>query len=753
MEEIKGTVERIRFSNPENGYTVCYVIPDDDYIDSIRQKVYIDKFVTVVGILPLLYEGERCLFKGKWENNTEFGIQFAVESFEREFPTDSESIYRYLSSGVIKKIGPVIARRIVDRFGDETLNVMENNPMWLCEIKGISRKAAEAIGIDYRAKFELHKVMIYCNSLFGADMAAKICNKYGAVAIQIIENNPYCLCEEFRGISFGVADKIALKHGFRSTSTERLEAGICYYLGYSMSEHGHCYIPKKLFVPLAVTRLFGELDFEETDSMCLKIERSLSDLAVSGKVVQFKIDDTECVALKYLFDCEKYISDKLLLLNEYQHSYRISGVEEEIARLEKENQCVYADEQKRAIKTAVTSGVTVVTGGPGTGKTTVIKAILSIFSSLKISFVLAAPTGRAAKRMSEASGYSAKTIHRLLQPEFSDDGKLRFSKNERDPLSAKAVIIDEMSMVDAVLMKALLAAVRPGTYLVLIGDVDQLPPVGAGKVLDDIISSGAVPVIRLNEIFRQAKESKIVMNAHRINNGEDLCYSNENTDFYFLDCSSEEKIASIIVDMAHKRIPQAFGYDSNEHIQVITPTRKSYLGTKSLNALLQDRFNPKSVRKVEFEFRGVIFREGDRIMQTKNNYDITWIKEDEEGQGIFNGDMGRISRIFLDEEYMEVDFEGRIVEYDFPYLEDIVHSYAITVHKSQGSEYPVVIMPAWSFQPALMNRKLLYTAVTRAKKMVVLIGKQHNLKKMINNKQVSKRYTALANILRDEIIL
>lgn len=753
MEEIKGTVEKIRFSNPDNGYTVCYVIPDEEYLNTISQKVYVDEYVTVVGILPLLYEGERCFFKGKWENNTEFGMQFAVESFEREFPTDAESIYRYLSSGVIKKIGPVIARRIVDRFGDDTLKVMENNPMWLCEIKGISRKAAEAIGIDYREKFELHKVMIYCNSLFGADMAAKICSKYGAVAIQIIENNPYCLCEEFRGISFNVADKIALQHGFGLTSNERLEAGICYYLQYSMSEHGHCYIPKKLFVPLATTRLFGELEFSEAESMRDKVEKCLSSLAFVGKVVLFSIFDEECVALKYLFDCEKYISDKLMLLNEYENSFRISGVEEEILRLESINNCKYAEEQKRAIKTAVTSGVTVVTGGPGTGKTTVIRAILSIFNALKITFALAAPTGRAAKRMSEASGFQAKTIHRLLQPEFSEDGKIKFSKNERDPLGVKAIIIDEMSMVDAVLMKALLTAVRPGTYFIMIGDVDQLPPVGAGKVLEDIISSNSVPVIRLTEIFRQAKESKIVMNAHKINNGEDLCYSNENSDFYFLECNREDKIASIIVDLAHKRIPQAFGFDGNEHIQVITPTRKSYLGTRSLNALLQERFNPKTVRQREFEFRGVIFREGDRVMQTKNNYDIPWTKEDEEGEGIFNGDMGRILRIYPDEEYMEVDFEGRIVSYDFPYLEDLVHSYAITVHKSQGSEYPVVIMPAWSFQPALMNRKLLYTAVTRAKKMVILIGKQQNVKKMIDNKQVSKRYTALANILRNEIII
>jgi exodeoxyribonuclease V alpha subunit len=395
-----------------------------------------------VGILPLLYEGERCLFKGRWENNAEFGMQFAVESFEREFPTDAESIYRYLASGVVKKIGPVIARRIVDRFGDETLNVMANNPMWLCEIRGISRKAAEVIGEDYREKFELHKVMIYCNSLFGADMAAKICNKYGAVAIQIIENNPYCLCEEFRGISFGVADKIALQHGFRTTSDERLEAGICYYLQYSMSEHGHCYIPKKIFIPLAVTRLFGELVFEEADSMGLQIERCLSNLSAIGKVIQFKIDETECIALKYLFECEKYISDKLLLLNEYQRPYRISGIDDEIERLEALNNCEYAEEQKNAIRTAVTSGVTVVTGGPGTGKTTVIKAIISIFNSLKISFILGAPTGRAAKRMSEASGYNAKTIHRLLQPEYDEDGKLKFSKNERDPLSAKAIIIE-----------------------------------------------------------------------------------------------------------------------------------------------------------------------------------------------------------------------------------------------------------------------------------------------------------------------
>ena len=331
--------------------------------------------------------------------------------------------------------------------------------------------------------------------------------------------------------------------------------------------------------------------------------------------------------------------------------------------------------------------------------------------------------------------------------------QLVFSKNERDPISSTAIIIDEMSMVDAVLMKALLAAIKPGSYLVMIGDVDQLPPVGAGKVLEDIISSKTVPVICLNEIFRQAKESKIVLNAHKINNGEDLIFSNEKSDFYFLDCNRENDVAKNIVDLASKRIPQAFGLDAYEHIQVITPTRKTSLGTKSLNSLLQEKLNPKSVRKREYEFRGTIFREGDRIMQTRNNYDLPWTKDDEEGEGVFNGDMGRILNIFVDEEYMEIDFEGKRVNYDFPYLDDIVHSYAITVHKSQGSEYPVVVMTSWSFQPALMNRKLLYTAVTRAKKMVVIVGMKQNLKKMVDNKRVSKRYTALKFLLKDEIIL
>ncbi len=753
MEEFRGTVERIRFSSPDNGYTVCNVLPDDDYVIDIQKKAFVDNFVTVVGILPLLYEGERCLFKGKWENNAEFGTQFAVESFEREFPTDSESIYRYLSSGVIKKVGPVIAKRIVDRFGDDTLNVMENNPMWLCEIKGISRKAAEAIGIDFKEKHELHKVMIYCNSIFGADIATKICSKYGALAVQIIENNPYCLCEEFRGISFETADKIALQHGYELYSAERLEAGICYYLQVSMSEHGHCYIPKNIFIPLAITRLFGNLDYESTENISLYMEKCILRLVAENKIVVFTIDDTECIALRYLYECEKYISDKLLLLSECESAFRISGVEEEIERLEEINQCKYAEEQKRAIKTAVTSGVTIVTGGPGTGKTTVIKAIISIFNSLKISFSLAAPTGRAAKRMSEASGFAAKTIHRLLQPEYDNEGKLKFSKNERDPLSAKAIIIDEMSMVDSVLMRALLNAVRPGTYLIMIGDVDQLPPVGAGKVLEDIIASKKIPVIRLTEIFRQAKESKIIMNAHRINRGEELCYSNENSDFFYLESNREDKIASLIVDLSCKRIPQAFGLDPYEHVQVITPTRKTYLGTKSLNSLLQERLNPKTVRTNEFTFRGVIFREGDRVMQTRNNYEIPWTKEYEDGKGIFNGDMGRIVKIYTEEEYMEVDFEGRNVKYDFPYLDDLVHSYSITVHKSQGSEYPVVIIPAWNFQPALMNRKLLYTAVTRAKKMVVLVGMKQNIKKMVANNRISKRYTLLEYLLKDEIIL
>ena len=722
---LDGVVEEIIFTNSENGYTVCTVDCGGET-------------VTLVGIMPYLGEGETIRVRGEWQVHATFGRQFRVEYFEKTLPATTEAIMRYLSSGAIKGIGPVTAERIVDRFGEDTLDVIENNPRWLCEVRGISPKRADSIHDSYSEQFGMRTVMMFCNEFFGPAISVRIFRAYGSAAIDIIKKTPYRLCDDIPGIGFEKADRVAMSLGFSAGCPERIEAGIIHTLNLAAMNGGHCYLPARELSSYA-----GKLLDAGEDNVLTAAER----LAANKRLCAFSDGESDCYALSELYSAEVYIAAKLQTLAGFKFPYVLEGIDEQIAVLEERYGITYAEEQKEAINYALTGGVTVVTGGPGTGKTTVIKAILDICEILKFSCVLAAPTGRAAKRMQESSGRDASTLHRLLEASVSDNGTHRFSRDEDDPLSQKVIIIDEMSMVDANLLSALLRAVKPGSYLVLIGDPDQLPPVGPGNCLNDIIRSGKFNVVRLNKIFRQAEQSLIVMNAHAINNGEMPVLTQRGSDFFFVEKSGSQEITDLILSFVSQRLPAKYNVDPLEDIQVISCTRKGVLGTKELNNAFQDALNPRAKGKSEKQYGSVVFREGDKVIQIKNDYDIVWKRGTEEGSGVFNGDIGIVKYIDHRSESMTVDFDGREAEYDFSLLEELELAYAITAHKSQGSEYRIVIIPSFDAPFPLMTRNLLYTAVTRAREMVIIVGSSRSLAFMVGNSRIPVRHTALKLLL------
>ena len=721
---LDGVVENIVFTNEDNGYTVCECACDGELI-------------TLVGIMPFLNEGESIRAQGTWQVHSTFGRQFKVEYFEKKLPTDTEAIYKYLSSGAVKGIGPVTAARIVEAFGAETFDVMENNPKWLCDIKGISPRRAKEIAESYAAQFGMRSVMMFCSRFFGPSVSARIYRKYGAAATTVIEKDPYRLIGDIEGVGFEKADTVACQLGFPTDSPERIEAGAEYVLSSAAYAGGHCCLPEDELV----SRTAQLLGVSKT-----AVENAVGRMCEKGLLIKA---EESYIYLKEYRDAEVYIAAKLGLLRDTPRPERYEGVEEAIKELEVKHGITYAPEQVDAIVSGITNGVTVITGGPGTGKTTVIKALTEILLSLKISFCLGAPTGRAAKRMSEASGADAKTIHRLLETEFDNSHRPKFCRDEGNPLPASVVIIDEMSMVDTLLFCSLLKAVKRGSTLVLIGDVDQLPPVGAGQCLKDVIESEAFPVVRLKHIFRQAMESLIVTNAHDINQGKMPVLNSKDNDFFFMERSSYTDIQQLLLSLCKDRLPKTYSLDSFSDIQILTPTRKGELGTKALNAVLQDGLNPKSFRKREKKIGNVLFREGDKVMQTKNNYDIEWEKDDIKGQGIFNGDVGRIISIDTQSEVMTINFDDRIAEYDFALLDELEHAFAVTVHKSQGNEYPVVLMPVYECPYPLMTRNLFYTAVTRAKSKLILVGKSKYVSVMVENDKKSHRYCHLKKLLAD----
>lgn len=725
---VKGVIEDIVFHNGENGYTICI-------IDSEGEPI------TLTGIMPGLNEGEMLSAKGNWVTHPTYGRQFSVTEYSKEMPATSAAILTYLSSGAVKGIGPVSAKRIVDTYGEDSLNVIEEHPDWLADIKGISLKKAMEISESFKNQYGMRQVMLYFQGLLSPALALKVYKQWGNAAIDILRQSPYLLCDELTGVGFEKADIFARSLGVTETDEDRLMAGIKHCLYAELNRSGNCYMPLELLIK-ECTRLLGVSEEYIKDSVVLLSHR--------GEVVAVKYGETTAIYLENVYRTEKYCAEKLKLLCDTMAEIPLLDVEKEISRVQEQSGIKFARFQGDAIRFSTTEGVVIVTGGPGTGKTTVIKAIIEMFSKIDIKVVLAAPTGRAAKRMTAATDVPAKTIHRLLECEYTDDDKLEFKRNENNPIDSGAVIIDEASMVDIFLFSALLRALKPGTRLLLIGDADQLPPVGAGDVFGDLIKCRSFITVRLNEIFRQSSDSLIITSAHMINAGKLPPVDNKGRDFFFMPRSTGNELTTLITELCKTRLPKAYGFDSLSDIQVLCPSRKGEAGTVAINNLMRELFNPPSPQKAEFIAHGVCFREGDKIMQIHNNYDIDWITSDgSEGSGIFNGDIGFIEKIDPEAQLVTFRFDDdKYSECDVSAFDDIEHAYAITVHKSQGSEYKAVIVPLFDCPRGLMTRNLLYTAVTRAKNLAIITGKLNIMCDMIENNSRQTKYTGLANMLK-----
>ncbi len=723
MERFSGSVEAIIYANEENGYTVF-----DFALDS-------GEVVTATGTLPYLAEGDGVVLYGKWAHNPKYGTQLQVLEYESILPETKAAMLRYLASGAVKGIGPKIAARIVSEYGEDTFSVIENHPEWLSQIQGISRKRALEIGEDFKAKAGMRSVMMFFREPFGATATVKIYRRWGTASIEIAKRDPYVFCREIEGIGFERVDSFARTLGFSQNAPERLGGGILHVLGDQAFQSGHTCLPKEELIRAASDMLSVTND---------EVEEAIRALLSKRRLVSVKREGVTYLFDEHTYSCEKYIADKLLLLDRVCVCADIREIGRFIEREELAQQLTYAGLQRQAIIDAMSSGVMVLTGGPGTGKTTVVRALLRIFNSMGLKVALAAPTGRAAKRLSESTGSEAKTIHRMLEYSHEKGDEPVFLRNEHNFLSQDVVILDEMSMADTYLFCALLKAVKPGAHLILIGDADQLPSVGAGNVLHDLIESGRFSTIKLTEVFRQAQESLIITNAHRIHGGEMPLLNVNDNDFFYVPRESDSAVAQTVADLCRNRLPRAYGADIVSRIQIITPSRRGEGGTDNLNRILQSTMNPKSPDKLEHPFREKIFRVGDKVMQIRNNYDIEWARGSQKGAGIFNGDIGEILSIHPADKRMEILFDDRQVSYEFSMLEDLEHAYAITVHKSQGSEYPVVLIPMYSAAPMLLTRNLLYTAVTRAQRMVILVGKRDVIATMVENNRQALRHTGLS---------
>ena len=730
QQEISGRIENVVYRNEKNDYTVLEISDSDSNL------------VTCVGMMPLAFEGENVSFKGKWIYHKEFGRQFEFSSFEKNLPDDVEGILQYLSSRTVKGIGPVTALKIVNRFGSESFDVIENHPEWLTDVQGITMKKAAAISESFREQSGLRGVMMFCKDYLGSAEITRVYKQFGSGAVGIIKDNPYVLCEEPCALPFDKVDAMAASFGYDPSSGRRILSGTRYILSYNAATNGHTCLPIDKLVPAVVQ----SLDIS-TELAAAMIDGFIRDEELSV----YRVDGAAYVMTNEVSLAETVIAAKLADLCDTAEVLRGSDIATVIEKVEQDAGLIYADEQRRALFEALSRGVMVLTGGPGTGKTTVVKALVSIFASLRMKTVLAAPTGRAAKRLSEATSCEAKTIHRMLEMEKNQTGALTFGRNERNPLSEKVVIVDESSMIDLELLESLLRALKRGTRLILIGDTDQLPSVGAGNVLADIIASERIKTVSLTEIFRQSGESMIITNAHKINMGERPTLGATDGDFFFVGRANEREIPETVSSLVLDRLPRKYGRDVAEGIQVITPSKKGYGGVDLLNAELQQRINPPAQFKREKLAHGVCFREGDKVMQTVNNYELVWEKNGLEGVGVFNGDIGVIETILLKEERMTIRFDDRFVEYPFDKLDELELAYAITVHKSQGSEYPIVIIPMYSCPPMLKTRNLLYTAVTRARRMVILVGRPEIVGEMVANNREIYRYTTLRSRINDYI--
>ncbi len=723
--EIKGVVREIIFRNEDNGYVVAG-------IDTKEEDV------VVVGYIPIINVGETMAFTGSIIVHPIYGEQLQVEHSKQIPPATLEGIENYLASGLLKGIGPKMAKRIVEKFGKDSLDIIQYNPQRLTEVSGIGPKKAIDIAEAYEEQREIKEVMIFL-SQFGVSTAyaVKIFKKYGDKTIQNLRENPYRLADDIVGIGFKMADVIAKRMGVDPKSPYRIMCGIKYALTRYNLE-GHTYAFKDDLINRTASILGVEIPMVEDGIITLTLDGDIHQENISGRTAVFPMA---------YFYAETGVCKKLIELSGTGFENDKINIEKEIENIEKDGEIELAKNQKDAIEEAYKNGVAVITGGPGTGKTTTVNSIIKLFEGQNLKIGLAAPTGRAAKRLTETTGREAKTIHRLLEYSFTDDGSgMGFMKNGEEPLSFDVIIIDEVSMVDILLMYHLLKAIPPGTRLILVGDADQLPSVGPGNVLHDIIESEIVKVVRLNEIFRQAKESMIVVNAHKINKGERPKLNAKDKDFFYLSKRNQDDILHTIKELCIKRLPKFNNYDPCKDIQVLTPMKNSKLGTINLNTELQSILNPKNDIKREKQIGDRIFRVGDKIMQIKNNYNIKWKSEDglKKGEGIFNGDIGYIIWIDNEAKTLTACFDDeKYVEYDFTGLDEIELAYSITIHKSQGSEFPVVVIPMSWGPPMLLNRNLLYTAVTRAKELVVLVGMEKYLHMMIKNERNQKRNSGL----------
>lgn len=733
---VEGLVTEVIYANEKNGYKVCEVEQNDG------------DTVTIVGILPDLQSGESVQAEGVWKEHSVYGPQLEVKQFEKTMPKTREAIERYLGSGALKGVGPALAKRIVGTFGDETLEIMSREPERLCEVRGISAKGAMELGAQFQEQTYLRDTMIFLQQ-YGITpaLSMRIYKQYKENTISVMRTNPYALADQVRGIGFRRADAIAAQMGVVPDAPERIRAAMKYALSEATGD-GHVYLSLEELEDRVV---------QLTGITGVDVENMKLQLVMDGQVVEKKVDGKEVLYLMPFYTAEMNAAVKLAQLAEYSDP-QAASIDSQLAQEEKKHGIILADQQKEAIREAMHNGVLIITGGPGTGKTTIINIILDILEESREEYLLAAPTGRAAKRMSEATGRTAQTVHRMLEIEFQpgEDTNQTFSRNEENPLEADVIIVDEMSMVDILLMNHLLKAVTPGTRLILVGDMDQLPSVGPGNVLKDLIASECIPVVRLDRIFRQSDTSRIVSNAHRILHGEYPEFNTPGTDFFFMRRTSQESAARTLAEVVKTRMPVYAKCSPVEDIQVLTPMKKSPLGVEQLNLLLQETLNPSSSRKKEIEFRQNRLREGDKVMQIRNNYNVPWKINNqfgyplEEGQGVFNGDIGRVLSIDPAGRTIRVRFDDkREVDYEYTALEELELAYAITIHKSQGTESPIIVLPLLGGSPMLFCRNLLYTAVTRARRIVVIIGDEDTVRRMVDNDRPTLRNSTLCLRLRE----
>ena len=715
MAQLRGIVDRITFQNEENGYTVARLQVEGS-------AAYNDRLATIVGEMLSINPGETVVLEGEWTTHKQYGAQFKIESYQTVYPSTVEGMRRYLGSGLIKGIGPVTAKRIVDHFGKEALDVIESDPDRLVEVEGLGAKRAKWIIKAWEDQREIHNVMLFLQSHeVGTGYAVKIWKRYGNEAVELIRENPYRLSVDVWGIGFLTADRIAQKMGIPAHSDRRIQAGLLHVLNEAADKEGHVFLPEDALIESCAEALDVPVD-----AIAPCVAQLLSEESI--------VVNDERVYLPHLYYAEQGAATRCYQLSQVQR-IELGNIPAEIRAIEQRDEVTFAPRQKLALEKALSHNLLVLTGGPGTGKTTTIKGLIALLEARKKTIALAAPTGRAAKRMSEATGYEAKTIHRLLK--FSPS-EMAFEKNFENPLEIEALIVDEISMVDTVLMNSLLRAVPISASVVLVGDVDQLPSVGAGNVLKDVIASGTVEVVELNEIFRQAQTSHIVTSAHAINRGEMPYVQNDrDADFFFLEVSEPDQVVETVCGLCAARLPHTYRLDSIEDIQVLVPMYRGETGANNLNRVLQDKLNP---RGQEMTRGGIRFRVGDKVMQVRNNYD----------RDVFNGDIGRVHGI--EDDILRVRFQDRVLEYEFSELDELVLAYAMSVHKSQGAEFRAVVMPLTTQHYMMLQRNLLYTAITRARELVVLVGTKQALGMAVRNNRVAERHTTLSQRIRAGLV-